>query len=384
MTTYGWGSGNAGALGEGTSLANRSSPVVVVGTHLFTQLECALSTSLGLKKDGSAWTWGSGALGGLGDNTVTDKSSPVQVVGSHLFTRIALGAINGGNASASGFGLKEDGSLWAWGNNDSGQLGDQTVTARSSPVLVVGNHAFIAVSTGKSQSGGGGAATIALKADGSAWTWGSGSQGIRGDNTVDNKSSPVAVVGAHAFTKVDMGIQFCMGLKADGSVWGWGDGTFGELGNQATTDRSSPVLVVGNHVFTKISAGCVTAYGLKADGSLWAWGGNSVGAGGGQLGDNTLDNKSSPVQVVGNHSFTDVQGGGFQVLAFKADGSAWGWGQNALGKLGDNTTTARSSPVLVVGAIPFVTITMGDDHALATTDRAGGAEFYYRWRGRVA
>ena len=375
MTTYAWGAGSSGQLGQGTSSVARSSPVAVVGGHTFVEVDCAAPTSIGLKGDGSAWTWGGGTNGALGDNTTTSKSSPVAVVGNHSFIHVSMGGENTGN-SAVGFGLKADGSAWGWGRNTSGQLGDNTLTDKSSPVAVVGNHSFVALHTSKGTSSGGAGHTMGLKADGSVWCWGVGTNGVLGNQATTTKSSPVAVVGNHSFIAISAGVQFCMALKADGSVWTWGaNASFGELGDNTTTAKSSPVAVVGNHSFIAIGAACVSAFGLKADGSIWSWGGDDLGGtNDGILGHNTNNtHKSSPVAVVGNHSFVTLVVGSIGAAGIKADGSIWGWGRNTSGEIGDQTATNRSSPVLVVGGITFVAGARGDTHSVGTTDQAQAA-----------
>lgn len=286
-----------------------------------------------------AMAWGRNLEGNIGDNSTTAKSSPVSVVGSHSFISI-VGSIGLGTHCLA---LKADGSAWSWGLGTSGQLGDNSITSKSSPVSVVGGNSFIEIACSES-------ASYALKADGSAWSWGSGLVGQLGDNSTTGKSSPISVVGGHSFIKIAGGVDYCVALKADGSAWAWGEGVGGRLGNNSTLDRSSPVSVVGGHSFIQIAA-YETTYALKADGSAWAWGSGSRG----RLGDNTVTSKSSPVAVVGGHSFVKISGGSYNGYALKADGSAWGWGY--ANGVGDNQNLVdRSSPVSVVGGHSFILI----------------------------
>jgi alpha-tubulin suppressor-like RCC1 family protein len=326
------------------------------GTDPYTAIRGGNSHSLALKADGSVWSWGNNGNGQLGDNTITTRSSPISVIGGHSFIKLQCSS----NASYS-LALKADGSAWAWGINTTGQLGDGTIINKSSPVSVVGGHSFVEIN-------GGGSQVIALKADGSAWTWGGNGAGQLGVNNILNTSAPVSVVGGHSFIQVAAGGNTTMALKADGSVWCWGDAANGRLGDNTVVAKSSPVSIVGGHSFVDISAGSLHFAARKANGEVWTWGTN-VGNNG-QLGDNTVISRSSPVSVVGGHSFTKIFAGGNNNLALKADGSLWSWGANGNGQIGDGTTNAaggKSSPVSVVAGVfnNFTSAACGTSFALA-------------------
>ena len=332
------------------------------GTFGVASLPIVISISLGvdssyfLKADGSCWGCGNNYIGQLGNLTTTSYSSPIAVVGNHSFIQISAGL-------SFTCGLKADGSCWAWGANGSGNLGNLTTTDYSSPIAVVGNHSFIQISPANDFACG-------LKANGSCWTWGFNGFGQLGNLTNTSYSSPIAVVGNHSFIKISSGADFVCGLKADGSCWSWGRNSSGNLGNLTTTDYSSPIAVVGNHSFIQISAGGkYFTCGLKADGSCWAWGNNDTG----QLGNLTHTNSSSPIVVVGNHSFIKISSGFDFVCGLKADGSCWAWGDNTTGNLGNLTTTSYSSPVSVVGSNSFIQISSGYDFSCGL--KAGGSSW---------
>jgi alpha-tubulin suppressor-like RCC1 family protein len=306
--------------------------------------------ALGLKPTGVVWAWGNNTTGQLGDQTVVSKSSPILVVGVHTFIKVSNG---GGIGNANSAGLKSSGQVWTWGYNNAGQLGDETVTNKSSPVLVVGNHSFIHVVMGEYTCMG-------LKSNGQVWTWGYNIGGQLGDQTTASKSSPVLVVGGYFFTSVTCGAggtagqSHCAALDVNGRAFSWGYNNSGQLGNETTASASSPVLVVGNHSFISIKAGLMFTAALKADGSVWAWGDNTAG----QLGNQSVTATSSPVLVVGSHSFIHIYASYRQITGIKTDGSIWCWGNNANGQLGDNTVVSKSSPVLVVGSHSFVQLAM--------------------------
>jgi alpha-tubulin suppressor-like RCC1 family protein len=344
----------SGQLGV-NDVTSRSSPVSVVGGFKFGQAVGGSNHSVALDLDGRAWAWGLNTSGQVGNNTIDDRSSPVSVVGAHSFLQ-ATGVQTNGSA-----GMKDDGRMWSWGDNTSGKLGDNSTTNRSSPVSVIGAHSFIQICS----SGG-------LKSDGRAWCWGYNATGLVGDNTIANRSSPVSVIGAHSFIAIDA-VNHRIALKADGSAWCWGRATNGSLGdNNDVNHRSSPVSVVGAHSFTKIAVSMSpygTSIALKADGSVWTWGTNTSG----QLGDETTNNRSSPVSVVGSHSFINIAGCDGVTLGLKSDSTIWAWGDNTNGLLGDNSTTSRSSPISVIGNHKFAkTVNFNDGQA----SRGGGIKLF--------
>lgn len=330
-TCYICGTGNSGALGDGTTTA-RQLFKTVQGNHSFVQLaRGSFQHFLARKSDGTVWSWGSNTNG---DNTNQTRSSPVSVVGAHSFVSINAISSNGGQ------GIKSDGTIWTWGNAANGQLGDGANAARSSPVSVIGAHSFVKLGQRQSYIGSG------IKSDGSAWMWGQNSgNGAVGDGTATNRSSPVSVLGAHSFVDIGCGQAQTIALKENGTVWCWGSNSIGQLGDGTVTSRSSPVSVIGEHSFVAIAPIYNGWLALKSDGSAWSCGEGTNGI----LGEGvTAVNRSSPVSVIGNHSFTSVLPGQSGSIAMKQDGSVWTWGLNQTSShLGDQTIINRSSPVSV-------------------------------------
>ena len=331
-----WGSNSNGLLGDNT-VTSKSSPVqtIAYGANWKQVSSGYLNYTAAIKTDGTLWTWGQGTSGQLGDNTAVSKSSPVQTV--------AFGT-NWKQVSCGFYcilAVKTDGTLWGWGSNTSGQLGDNTGTSRSSPVQTV------AFGTNWKQVSAGYKYTAAIKTDGTLWTWGDNSFGQLGNNTITNRSSPVQTVtfGTN-WKQAAIGIYSMSAVKLDGTLWGWGWNITGELGDNTSTARSSPVQTVafGNN-WKQVSCGSSLTAAVKNDNTLWCWGSGYSG----MLGDNTSVNKSSPVQTVAfGTNWKQVSCLLYHCAAVKTDGTLWTWGTNNSGQLGDNTRTNRSSPVQTI------------------------------------
>jgi alpha-tubulin suppressor-like RCC1 family protein len=303
--------------------------------------------SLELRQDGTVWGWGANHRGQLGDGTTLQRNMPVQVMG--------LGNVESiGAASRHSVALKKDGTVWTWGGNDYGQLGDGSLTDRYTPVQVVGLTGVVAISAG-------GIRSLALKQDGTLWAWGYNGDGALGDGTTIHRNTPVQVVGLTDVVFVAAGDVHSLAVRNDGTAWGWGYNPSGELGDGTTTMRTTPVQVIGLTGVIAMASGNNHSMALKQDGTLWSWGSN----GDGQLGDGTTLQRTTPVQVLGLSGVTALDAGGAYSLALKQDGTVWGWGYNGWGQLGDGTTTRRFTPVQVPGFSGVAAISTGSFHSLA-------------------
>ena len=184
------------------------------------------------------------------------------------------------------------------------------------------------------------------------WTWGNNaSYGGLGDNTVINKSSPAqTIAGGINWKSVVCGDNHTAAIKTDGTLWIWGSNTQGQLGDNSLVNKSSPVQTItgGNTDWQQVACAYEHTAAIKTDGTLWSWGSNVVG----NLGDNTVTKKSSPVQTIaGGTNWKLVDGGRFNTFAIKTDGTLWSWGQDQYGQLGDNTRVNKSSPVQTIAVV---------------------------------
>ena len=343
-TLWMWGRNSYGQVGDGVRNA-RSSPVQTISNgNNWKQISGSggSQTISGIKEDGTLWIWGEGTSGRIGDNSSVNRSSPVQTAGSATTWCLASGSA----------GLKTDGTLWVWGDNTGGLLGDGTTVCRSSPVQT---------STGgtnwKSLCEGGAPASRTIggiKTDGTLWLWGNNPRGILGNSTTVSASCPVQVSGGGGTWKMlSIGLASAA-VKTDGTLWTWGCNDFGVLGDGTTVPKSSPAQVSGAATTWRVvSSGFTAMAAIKTDGTLWTWGCNGKGL----LGTNTTTSASTPVQTIsGGSNWRRVNitlGGAFaathpSAAAIKSDGTLWTWGVNTYGTLGDNTTVNKSSPVQTV------------------------------------
>ena len=365
---WAWGTGSVGYLGDGTT-ADKSSPVQTVAGGTNWKQVSVTGGGAAIKTDGTLWTWGYNQLGGLGDNTSAHKSSPVQTVaGGTNWKQVSSG---------SGFkaAIKTDGTLWTWGNNNKGQLGDNTGgsgSEKSSPVqTVAGGTNWNQVSCGYDHTG-------AIKTDGTLWMWGGNSFGGTnfgelGDNTIVDKSSPVqTVAGGTNWKQVSVGSWRTAAIKTDGTLWMWGYNPYGELGDNTRTSRSSPVQTVAGGTNWKQICAESAASAIKTDGTLWTWGTN----GSGTLGDGTTTSRSSPVQTVaGGTNWKQVSSNGSITAAIKTNGTLWTWGYGYYGMLGNGTSGAGinvSSPVqTLTGGTNWKQVDVDSQTAMAISEVFG-------------
>jgi|9_EtaG_2_1085328.scaffolds.fasta_scaffold32064_1 alpha-tubulin suppressor-like RCC1 family protein len=351
---YTWGNNSGGILGHNNmSPSDYSSPRQVPGTTWSDINSGAPSnSSIAAKSDGTLWTWGSNQNGALGQNQPgpSYRSSPVQV-GTDT-TWAALSDEDSFNTYKLAVGdtalaIKSDGTLWSWGAyKGTAQNND---TQYSSPTQVGTDTTWKSVAIANPGT------TAGLKTDGTLWGWGDNNSGQLGQNQasaqVSKISSPAQVPGT--WSTFDCGEYVNGGIKTDGTLWMWGSNSRGELGQNDGTwqnRRSSPVQVPGT-TWSKISVGEFQVAAIKTNGTFWSWGYNAKG----QLGLNEAPNGqpgsySSPTQVGTDTTWRDVNIQGAQsCFAVKTDGTLWSWGYNYKGRLGLNqgTPVSRSSPTQI-------------------------------------
>ena len=352
-TMWTWGNNSNGELGNGTAICSSSPGTASGGGTTWCQTSAGRFHIAAVKTDGTAWTWGGNGGGQLGNLTVVARSSPGTTVGGGT----TWCQISAGNTHTAA--VKTDGTAWTWGNNSVGTLGDGTVVATSSPgTLAGGGTTWCQISAGNQH-------TTAVKTDGTIWTWGRNGQGQLGDNTVVSRSSPGTVAGGgNTWCQTIAGRYHTTAIKTNGTAWTWGYNLRGNLGDGTVVYRSSPGTTAGGGTtWCQISAGDALTAAVKTDGTAWTWGRNANG----QLGDLTVICRSSPVTPVGGGTtWCDIGAGSYHTAAIKTDGTAWTWGGNGTGQLGIGTAVDRSSPGVVSGNInSWCQISLGRCHTTA-------------------
>ena len=350
---WSWGWNNYGSLGQNNKV-NYSSPTQIPGTtwrSIGNTGGIGGYTGMATKTDGTLWVWGDNEVGALGQNDLLiSRSSPVQIPGTTWSDNFQSHTAGGSSA------IKTDGTLWAWGYNYYGQLGQNSVVQYSSPVQIPGTTWSTAADTMDGSSEG---RMFAIKTDGTLWCWGlanNGNLGLNQSHTdINGLSSPTQIPGT-TWSNISISSELELATKTDGTLWAWGTQQSGKLGQNESPgspatqgSRSSPVQIPGTTWSTgKNKIACGTSYALatKTDGTLWAWGSNSYGTLG--LNQAVALKISSPTQIPGT-TWSTVTASSNEVLAMKTDNTLWSWGLNHYGQIDHNDTTHRSSPTQIPG-----------------------------------
>jgi hypothetical protein len=346
-----WGDNENGQLGNGSTAARTTYAGVSGLSSGVAQVSAGLDNSVALTTDGTVWTWGNGLV--LGTGSSTDSTVPVQVPGLASITQVSAGL---------GFdlALRSDGTVWAWGLNQFGQLGDGTTG--STPLIPV----QVTGLTGVTQIAAGNQFGLALRSDGTVWSWGFNEDGQLGDGNTANVSMPVPVTGLFLVTQIAAGGASAMAVRAVPfrgailwSVWDWGNNTFGELGDGTNHEHNTPEEVPGVQVpgVAQIAVGDGFSMALGSDGSLWGWGANSDG----EVGFANTSPEPRPVETMfPNSGVTSISAGRTSMLALRSDGTVLAWGTGLFG-----TGTSSLSPVPVPGLTSVTQISAGDNYSLA-------------------
>lgn len=363
MGGWGWGHNGSRQLGDRTT-KTRTVAVTVFGlTSGVRMMAAGMDHSMALMSDATVRAWGDNTFGQLGNGSDAPYPEPEPVSG---LTGVKQITANGTTSLA----LRSDGTVWAWGANFSGKLGDGTTTHRFVPVQVLA--ATGGALTDVVHVASGGMHNLAVRSDGTVWAWGANDRGQVGDGTFAERHTAVQVSGLTGVTRVAAGFRHSLALLTDGTVRAWGDDFWGQLGDGALGPPASsrPLPVSGLAGVTEIAAGfnhSLATCGIRCRGALMAWGQNSDG----QLGDGTRLVRPAPVPVLNVSSASHLTAGfGHSVARVQVFGSQFlgSWGDNTAGQLGNGTFVDSSTVVEVIGMRTATQAAAGHAHTMAVNE----------------
>lgn len=294
----------------------------------FKEIEVGGFHTLALDNDNNLWAWGNNNEGELGDGTTTRKTSPTKIETDITFVQLSVGYMH--NA-----GIDDEGKLWTWGYSAFGALGDGTTIKENKPIKIMEDKIFKKVIASDSS-------TLAIDINDEIWYWGrfyGSNNGIKIPQKLDFKIEYSFISGNSHYLFLDK----------QNKLWGWGNNYNGQLGDGTTTKRTSPIQIKTETRFTQVSAGDRCSLAIDSEGNLWSWGNNNYG----QLGDGTKTKKITPVQIETETKFKQVSAGEKHSLAIDYEGNLWSWGYNIYGQLGDGTTTEKLNPIKITEGIKF-------------------------------
>jgi alpha-tubulin suppressor-like RCC1 family protein len=326
-----WAGQVHGIYGKGTSTPSPTPavPMKIAALSGVSALSAGGNHELAILTNGTVWAWGANDSGQIGNNASgADVLSPVQVL-----TQAA--SISAG--ASHSLAVRSDNTLWSWGNNQNGQLGTGTMgTNILLPTPIAALSGVQAASAGSFHS-------LAVLSDGTVWAWGDNSAGELGQPSGSLASSlpPIAVAGAPKSIAVAAGLNYSLALAADGTVWSWGSNNYGLLGRGGATETPAPVEGLSNIV--SVSAGVSFAMALRSDGTVWSWGNNGLG----QLGNLVMTSSPTPVQALGLTNISAISAGQLNAMAVGRDGILWACGAAIDGELGVAPVGQTAVPVQI-------------------------------------
>lgn len=360
---YAWGLNASGQLGDG-SLTTRFTPVqvypvpepVTMSSGVFAS--GGISHSLVILPDKTVMAAGSNVNGQLGINSTADQNKLTQVPGLTNVASVAAGYL------AHSTALRGDGTVWQWGEGQYMGFGSgatpQLVPAR---VLTdINTNPFNSITA----IGAGDTFTVAVKSDGTVWSWGidSTQTGVLGyDNGAARVAAPRQVSGLPSIARISVGEKHTLALADNGTVWAWGNNLNGKIGNNSTTHVFTPVQVSGLSNIVDVATGNSTSYALAIDGTYYAWGNGATG----RFGNDGTASSLVPVQVTTlNDAVTFANTSSPHILALTSNGETYGWGINSQGGIGDGTTAHKFVPTRVTDS-NFVAIGGGSQTGFGKT-----------------
>lgn len=332
---WAWGNNNYGQMGNGTNTGTFPAPVQVGNSTNWSKISGGDQHILAIKNDGTLWGWGYNFWGQLGNSSSTNQTTPIMIGSDNDW----LQAVAGGNNS---FALKTNGKIYAWGHNGYGQLGNGTTSAN--PVLIPPTQ--IGTDSNWTQIAGGSGHCMALKSNGTLWGWGYNTTGQVGVNSTTNITVPTQIGTANDWAKVFCGDAHTLALKNDGTLWAWGTNNYGQVGNGNNTSQLAPVLIDSMHNWSNITGGSSHTLAITSNGELFVCGYNGYGA----LGTGNTTSLNTLTQIGMGTPWSTAGAGWYFSQVMRTDGTLWGWGKNNFGQAGIGTSGGNVLTPSIVGS----------------------------------
>nr|WP_255477935.1 LamG-like jellyroll fold domain-containing protein [Flavobacterium sp. 9AF] len=303
--------------------------------------------TLAIAQDGTLWAWGDNSYGQLGNNLATGiVTNPLQISNEPNWAFVSAGEFYS-------LAIKKNGTLWVWGRNTNGQLGNGNTTQQNVPVQIGVDTDWVGVYAGFSHS-------MARKANNTLWAWGRNTDGQLGINSTAVQQTPTQVAGATNWQKASLGRNHTVALTNNGELWVWGSNTFGQLGLGNYTNQLSPIRL-GNETWKAVEAGDYHAIAIKSNNALYSWGDNFSG----QLGLGDTTERNAPVQIGTATDWKTIAAGLYNGYAVKSTGTLWAWGDNYKGQIGIGNFNQQNSPIQVGTATDWYSVIAGNESAIA-------------------
>lgn len=324
-TLWAWGDNSYGQLGNNNATGTVANPLQISNDPNWVFVSAGEFYSLAIKKDGTLWAWGENSYGQIGNGNTTQLNIPTQIGTDTNWIGIYAGFDHS-------MARKSDNSLWTWGNNLFGQLGIGNTTQQNTPVQVGNDTNWQLASLGRRH-------TVALKNNGELWSWGRNNYGQLGIGNITQQLTPVQIGTETTWKTMEVGEYHTIALKNNGTIYSWGENGLGQLGLGDTTNRNSPTQIGTATNWKFIAAGLYNGYATKSIGTLYAWGDNFNG----QVGNGNFLQQNSPVQVGTATDWYNVMAGNSYGIAQKSTGTFLSWGDNQSGQLGNGSTLPNTT-----------------------------------------
>jgi alpha-tubulin suppressor-like RCC1 family protein len=337
-TLWTWGHNYYKQLGDGGT-SSRAIPQKVDSSTDWISINTGNYHTVALKSDGTLWVWGPNHnYDGISTPEAEDNYRPIQVRTAtkpqdlELLEEPTWRSVSTGTSHT--LMIADDGTLWGWGINDNGNLGDDSTTSYYIPKQIGSDHNWKSIHIGIGNS-----YTLGIKDDNTLWGWGTNVGGELGNGFAGGKQKTPTQIGDKKWKSVSPGFSSVVAIRDDDTLWVWGSNTYGVLGNGASVSYLVPTQIQFLHKWKIASTSRYSSAAIRSDGTLWAWGQNEYG----QLCDNTKNNRYTPKQIGSDNNWVAAKMGYKRLYAMKSDGTIWGCGSNNNGELGDGTKNDRST-----------------------------------------